>query len=57
MIEPSGTKPTCVAIGGCLGSPWCDYCGHPRTVARDARSRLAALIARLRADLERREAA
>jgi len=48
MNQPTGTKPTCTAIAGCLGQPWCVYCGKPNDVGRGARDRLAAMVEQLR---------
>lgn len=48
MIQPAGTtKPTCIALGGCLGAAWCAYCGKPMPVSTAARQRLADLIRQL----------
>jgi hypothetical protein len=51
------TKPDCIALRGCLGATWCDYCGRPLPVSTAARTRLAALIVELQGLLHGKAAA
>lgn len=59
MIEPSTatTNPACIALNGCMGAAWCDYCGRPMPVGTEARDRLALMIAQLRELLGQKRAA